>query len=378
MRRAASLPQHELSDAVEAYVAEVTGNLGISVEGLCVRLVTRKPYRFPAVPAMKERYGPDYPDEFPYDSRALFAFQEIDGRDVCVFAMYVQEYGPTCPQPNTNRTYISYLDSVRYLKTSPPEQRTPVYHAIINGYLKHARDRGFERAHIWVAPPQPGDEYIFHSHPPDPRHANRPMSMGILRKWYVAMLDTATQSGIVTSYEDIQEHVSHLTSIREFPLFEGDFFPDHLREMLSPPEETKRGPPGLVRETSSALVQQMKSKTKSMRKRFLVAKLEPPSVAAGSGGSEKGGGVRRTRGAPAADKVSDAVSSSATVIGSVEDDIEMSNEMVDKRADFLRQCQRSHWQFNEIRRAHFSTMMMLAALGGPPRKDDLAAVLTLR
>ena len=68
--------------------------------------------------------------------------------------MYVQEYGPSCPQPNTNRTYISYLDSVRFLVTEPPNQRTPVYHAIINGYLRNARDRGFDYAHIWVAPPQ--------------------------------------------------------------------------------------------------------------------------------------------------------------------------------------------------------------------------------
>jgi hypothetical protein len=49
--------------------------------------------------------------------------------------------------------------------------------------------------------------------------------------------------------------------------------------------------------------------------------------------------------------------------------------LVDKRADFLTRCQDSHWQFNELRRAHFSTMMMLADLGGPPNKDDLAAVL---
>ena len=382
-RRAASLPRHELSDAVEAYVADTAQALGYTCEGLCVRVVTRKAYKFPAVPAMKERYGPDYPDDFPYDSRGVFAFQDIDGRDVCVFAMYVQEYGPSCPQPNTNRTYISYLDSVRYLRTSPPEKRTPVYHSIINGYLKHARDRGFERAHIWVAPPQPGDEYIFHSHPPDARYGNRPMSMNKLREWYVAMLDTAEKAGIVSNSVDIQEHVSHLTSIREFPLFEGDFFPDHLREMLTPPEEKSRGPPGLVRETSSALVKQMMNKTKSMRKRFLVATLTPQQTSNdGASGAASGngsaGGRRSTRGGGAAAveaTASSAAASSAANAASADDEDEISNDLVDKRADFLRQCQRSHWQYNEIRRAHYSTMMMLAALGGPPNKEDLAAVL---
>ena len=80
---------------VEAYVADTAQALGYTCEGLCVRVVTRKAYKFPAVPAMKERYGPEYPGDFPYDSRGVFAFQDhvqdIDGRDVCVFALHVQE-----------------------------------------------------------------------------------------------------------------------------------------------------------------------------------------------------------------------------------------------------------------------------------------------
>ena len=190
--------------------------------------------------------------------------------------MYVQEYGPSCPQPNTGRTYISYLDSVRMLRTEPPEQRTTVYHALINGYIASARDRGFEHAHIWVAPPQAGDEYIFHCHPEDAKHGTRMMSMGKLREWcashipsacsppsrlhpnlqfaacltltpifylhrYVHMLEAALKDGIVSAFDDIQEHVAHLASIRDFPLFEGDFFPDHLKVMLAPPAPSRGG-----------------------------------------------------------------------------------------------------------------------------------------
>lgn len=39
-------------------------------------------------------------ENFPYRAKTLFAYEEIDGVDVCFFGMHVQEYGSDCPQPN--------------------------------------------------------------------------------------------------------------------------------------------------------------------------------------------------------------------------------------------------------------------------------------
>lgn len=61
----------------------------------------------------------EMPETFPYRTKALFAFEEIDGVDVCFFGMHVQEYGSECPFPNTRS-----VPSV----TVAAEPRSPEHH----------------------------------------------------------------------------------------------------------------------------------------------------------------------------------------------------------------------------------------------------------
>ena len=50
-----------------------------------------------------------FPNQFPYRTKALFVFEEIDGAEVCFFGMHVQEYGSDCPAPNTRYVCIHVL-----------------------------------------------------------------------------------------------------------------------------------------------------------------------------------------------------------------------------------------------------------------------------
>ena len=107
----------------------------------------------------------------------------------------MQEYDQDCPPPNTNRTYISYVDSVPYLSSPSPGARTAVYHAVLSGYLSHAAACGFEYCHLWVAPPEESSEYVFHHRPSDGRP---PMGKEVLERWYEKMLAGAKSAGIVS------------------------------------------------------------------------------------------------------------------------------------------------------------------------------------
>uniref|UniRef100_H3AHW2 histone acetyltransferase n=1 Tax=Latimeria chalumnae TaxID=7897 RepID=H3AHW2_LATCH len=219
-------------------------------------------------PGMKARFvdSGEMAESFPYRTKALFAFEDIDGVDVCFFGMHVQEYNSDCPPPNQRRVYISYLDSVHFFR--PKCLRTGVYHEILIGYLEYVKRLGFTTGHIWACPPSEGDDYIFHCHPPDQK-IPKPKR---LQEWYKKMLDKAVSERIVHDYKDIfkQATEDRLTSAKELPYFEGDFWPNVLEESikeLEQEEEERKREENTSNETSEANKGDSKSAKKKNNKK---------------------------------------------------------------------------------------------------------------
>ncbi|CAH8386523.1 unnamed protein product [Eruca vesicaria subsp. sativa] len=170
----------------------------------------------------------DYPSEFPYRSKVILLFQKVDGVDVCIFALFVQEFGSECSKPNKRSVYFR-PERVTF---SGEALQTFVYHEILIGYLEYCKFRGFITGYIWVCPPPEGEDFVMYSHPKTqqtPNHEN-------LREWYKSMLDKAKKQKVVTNVTNLYDRffvsTCNNSTAALLPYFEGSFWSDKA-EILS-------------------------------------------------------------------------------------------------------------------------------------------------
>ena len=79
-------------------------HLGIPVEtvptaeDLTIRVVSQTDKKCDTKTQFLEAFKKDgFLEEFLYKNRVILLFQKIEGVDVCLMAIYVQEYGEDCP-----------------------------------------------------------------------------------------------------------------------------------------------------------------------------------------------------------------------------------------------------------------------------------------
>ncbi|XP_028267788.1 CREB binding protein b isoform X5 [Parambassis ranga] len=337
-----------------------------------VRVVASSDKNVEIKPGMKSRFvdSGEMVESFPYRTKALFAFEEIDGVDVCFFGMHVQEYGSECPFPNTRRVYISYLDSIHFFK--PRLLRTAVYHEILIGYIEYVKKLGYVTGHIWACPPSEGDDYIFHCHPPDQK-IPKPKR---LQEWYRKMLDKAFAERIIHDYKDIfkQATEDRLTSANELPYFEGDFWPNVLEESIKELEQEEEERKKEENTASSEMTEGAHADSKNAKKKN--NKKTNKNKSSVSRANKKKPGMPNV-----ANDLSQKLYATLekhkevffvihlhagpvinTLPPIMDPDPLLTSDLMDGRDAFLTLARDKHWEFSSLRRCKWSTMCMLVEL----------------
>uniref|UniRef100_A0A674BF62 histone acetyltransferase n=1 Tax=Salmo trutta TaxID=8032 RepID=A0A674BF62_SALTR len=368
------LPQTKLGSFLEGRVNDYLRRQNHPESGdVTIRVVHVSDKVVEVKPGMKSRFVDtgEMSESFPYRTKALFAFEDIDGADVCFFGMHVQEYGSDSPPPNQRRVYISYLDSVHFFQ--PRHLRTGVYHEILIGYLEYVKKLGFTTGHIWACPPSEGDDYIFHCHPVDQK-IPKPKR---LQEWYKKMLDKAVAERIVHDYKDVfkQATEDRLTSANELPYFEGDFWPNVLEESIKELEQEEEERKREENSTSCESVDAPKSDSKNAKKKNSkkTSKNKNSSL------------IRANKKKPGMPNVSNDLSQklyacmekhkevffvirliagpTANSLPPITDpDPLMACDLMDGRDAFLTLARDKHLEFSSLRRAKWSSMCMLVEL----------------
>lgn len=223
-------PKCELSQFIESKVNEFLRNKEEKCGKVMIRVLSdsASKYEFNELTKLR-KYESGIEGNFTYREKGIFAFQKFpDGNYVCFFGFYVQEYGRDSAEPNRDRVYLSYLDSVPFFE--PQKLRTSLYHEILCAYMEYVKMLDFKAVHLWASPPEESVEYIFNNHPTTQQIPDTAR----LVRWYQGMANIAIERGIILQNYTLKEYVTRFCNMPPncLPYFKGDHWPKRVEEIM--------------------------------------------------------------------------------------------------------------------------------------------------
>ena len=394
--------------------------------GITIRVVSAVDKRTELMPNFRKAF-PDMPATLPYRSKAVLLFQQTEGVDLAIFCMYVQEYGAECAEPNRRRCYLGYLDSVKHFRPAGitafggdkngkgDSLRTAVYQEVIVQYMRYLNQRGFTSMYIWVCPPFAGDDYIFYCHPSQQKTPKNDR----LRAWYLAMLKHCKERKLIYKTSNIldlffpggKDHRVDPCKLNHLPYFDGDYLTGAVEEFITVIQQeeavAKAGKGGKKSGTKgsssrsktkrnesetldSKVMGRLSEQIKTMREDFIMVHIRP--ICAYCRKYIMGGKYykcetckdfvlcpacmkdeanldtqsRHPTGTMTVHKFKELKADPAPKGGGTPDpDPVIECEIFETRQQFLSLCQGNHYQFDTLRRAKHSSMMVLYHLHNP-------------
>lgn len=336
----------KLSQYLETQVENFLRTEKIVSSRITIRVISSSKKMTQVKKQMKERFVTTgkLSESFPFIAKTIFVFQEHDGTDVCIFGMHLQEYGSSCPRPNSRRIYLSYIDSVNYFQ--PRQFRTYVYYEILLAYLEYVKQLGYMAVHVWACPPPEGDDYLFYRHPKNQKSPDYKR----LDEWYSNLLQRGIAKGIVLHSVDFLKKIPKQDDLEslifETPYFENDFWPNILEEGLEQIQkqsekedkcfianecsDSPNHSPELIR-LGIYLRKRICAVNEEQKEVFFVFLLHPEEL----------------------------VQSLRPII---DPDPLINRQLMENRDTFLIMCREQHLEFSSLRRAKYSTLILLYEL----------------
>eukprot|EP00803_Ostreobium_quekettii_P009731 evm.model.scf_220.10 EVM.evm.TU.scf_220.10 scf_220:112645-117463(-) len=404
---AARLPTTPLSDEIELRVKSLLarehamrtrqGNaLGAAevpkAQDITVRVVYSSPRTCNTGPNYQRAFGGSgVQAQLMYRQRAIMVFQKLDGVDVLLFAMFGQEYDQNAPSQSRGWVYLAYVDSVKYFRPNTKAAignggealRTLVYHEVLLTYIKYVRAQGYHSMYVWACPPEgEHNDYIINCRP----RSQKLPSQSQLREWYLDLARKAQDNGTVTEVMSLRKLISIAQpgkAVMEIPYFDGDYLADEmeviLAKLLAGSGQKHLGVDRLDRQ----LVQVLKNKKYANDwSNFLIFRLQPRPALNGRGQQTGAPALHLPRTDVRAQQPGTASLAKNAAKSSPHPKLD-SHEMSTKEAQgdgpkrelikevdipckilgtkdlFLEVCRANHYEFDMLRKAKHSTMMII-------------------